>query len=83
MGRHAATGTLGAYENALGHQRSLPAKSAVCWAGCPGWLLCIAIGYAVIVTLYAQGSGGFPAGHTADHGHRRLVRRVLLHSPIP
>ena len=29
--------------------------------------------------LCAQGSGGFPAGHTADHGHRRLVRCLLLH----
>ena len=82
MGRRAATGTLGAYENAWDTR----SKSAGKVGGLLGWLplagsLCIAIGYAVIVTLCAQGSGGFPAGHTADHRHRRLVRRVFLHPP--
>ena len=59
MGRRAATGTLGAYENAWDTR----SKSAGKVGGLLGWLplagsLCIA---------------------TADHGHRRLVRRLLLH----
>ena len=51
MGRRAATGTLGAYENAWATR----GKSAGKAGGLLGWLplagsLCIAIGYAVIVT---------------------------------
>ena len=51
MGRRAATGTLGAYENAWDTR----SKSAGKVGGLLGWLplagsLCIAIGYAVIVT---------------------------------
>ena len=51
MGRRAATGTLGAYENAWGTRGETAGKVG----GILGWLplagsLCIAIGYAVIVT---------------------------------
>ena len=51
MGRHAATGTLGAYEKAW----STRGKGAGKAGGLLGWLplagsLCIAVGYAVIVT---------------------------------
>ena len=36
MGRRAGTGTLGAYENAWATRgKTMPARSAVCWAGCP------------------------------------------------
>ncbi len=51
MGRRAATGTLGAYENAWATRGKTPGKIG----GLLGWLplagsLCIALGYAVIVT---------------------------------
>ena len=58
MGRHAATGTLGAYEKAWATR----GKTAGKVGGLLGWLplagsLCIALGYAVIVTYILKALG--------------------------
>ena len=63
MGRRAATGTLGAYENAWATR----GKSAGRAGGLLGWLplagsLCIAIGYAVIVTYILKALADSLAG---------------------
>ena len=83
MGRRAATGTLGAYENAWDTR----SKSAGKVGGLLGWLplagsLCIAIGYAVIVTYVLKALVDSLLGTLLSviaGGHRRLVRCLLLH----
>ena len=60
MGRRAATGTLGAYENAWATRGRSAGKAG----GLLGWLplagsMCIAIGYAVIVTYILKALAEF------------------------
>ncbi|MFR6394996.1 MAG: hypothetical protein ACLUNQ_07840 [Oscillospiraceae bacterium] len=81
MGRRAGTGTLGAYENAWATRGKSMGKAG----GLLGWLplagsLCIAIGYAVIVTYILKALVDSVVGTLMTRGHRRLVRRVLLHA---
>ena len=79
MGRRAGTGTLGAYENAWATRGKGMGKAG----GLLGWLplagsLCIALGYAVIVTYILKALVDSVVG---------TVRRVLLHAlfrgPLP
>ena len=70
MGRHAATGTLGAYEKAWATRGKKMGKAG----GLLGWLplagsLCIAIGYAIIVSVHSQGAGRLRGGYAHDCGH--------------
>ena len=81
MGRRAATGTLGAYENAWATR----GKSAGKAGGLLGWLplagsLCIAIGYAVIVTYVLKALVDSLVGTLMSADAGELVRRVLLHA---
>ncbi|MFR6425528.1 MAG: hypothetical protein ACLUNO_08250 [Oscillospiraceae bacterium] len=79
MGRRAGTGTLGAYEDAWATR----GKTAGKVGGLLGWLplagsLCIAIGYAVIVTYILKALVDSLLGTLMTARRRRVVRRLLL-----
>ena len=82
MGRRAGTGTLGAYENAWATR----GKTAGKVGGLLGWLplagsLCIAIGYAVIVTYILKALVDSLLGTLMTARRRRVVRRRFPPQP--
>ena len=81
MGRHAATGTLGAYEKAWSTRGKGRRQGRR-----PSWLAA-ARGLAVHCVrlcghrhVHLKGAGGFARRHADDGGHRVVVRHVLLHT---